>query len=178
MELSRRDALAALASAGIVVGGGVGALSRDRGGASADGEPDAERVLSTLTAVAGVVYPSAVGNVAEFVEAYAGERLRRRPDYREGATRAVANLDGYVVVHTDAEAFVDMDGDLREAVLRRMGADTADPDPDGTITERVRYYLVNELLFALYASPTGGDLVGTENPIGYPGGRTHGRSPE
>jgi hypothetical protein len=53
-----------------------------------------------------------------------------------------------------------------------MGADTADPDPDpdGTDAGRVRYYVVNELLYALYASPTGGELVGIENPRGYPGG--------
>jgi len=35
---------------------------------------------------------------------------------------------------------------------------------------RVRYYLVNDLLFALYSSPTGGKLVGIENPQGHPGG--------
>jgi hypothetical protein len=34
----------------------------------------------------------------------------------------------------------------------------------------VRYYVVNELLLALYASPTGGELVGIENPQGHPGG--------
>jgi hypothetical protein len=34
----------------------------------------------------------------------------------------------------------------------------------------VRYYVVNELLYALYTSPTGGELVGIENPQGHPGG--------
>jgi hypothetical protein len=51
-----------------------------------------------------------------------------------------------------------------------MGADTVDPDPDGGDVARVRYYVVNELLFALYASPTGAELLGLENPQGHPGG--------
>jgi len=51
-----------------------------------------------------------------------------------------------------------------------MSVDTADPVPDGDDVERVRYYVVNELLFALYSSPTGGELVGLENPRGNPGG--------
>jgi len=46
----------------------------------------------------------------------------------------------------------------------------ADENPDGTAAERVRFFVVNELLLALYASPTGGELVGIENPQGYAGG--------
>jgi len=65
-------------------------------------------------------------------------------------------------------------GDLsvadRDSLLREVGADTAPPDPDGTNAERVRFYVVNELLYALYTSPTGGELVGIENPQGHPGG--------
>ena len=60
--------------------------------------------------------------------------------------------------------------ETRDRLLRGIGVETADPVPDGTLTERVRFYLVNDLLFAFYASPTGGRLVGIENPIGHPGG--------
>ena len=38
------------------------------------------------------------------------------------------------------------------------------------MSDRVRFFVVNELLFALYSSPTGGSLVGIENPVGHPGG--------
>ena len=58
----------------------------------------------------------------------------------------------------------------RDSLLREVGADTAEEDPAGTTAERVRYYVVNDLLMALYASPTGGELVGIENPQGHPGG--------
>jgi len=52
-----------------------------------------------------------------------------------------------------------------------MTVDTAGPDPDGVAGERIRYYLVNELLYAFYASPTGAGLVGLENPRPIPAGR-------
>jgi hypothetical protein len=55
-------------------------------------------------------------------------------------------------------------------VLREMAVDTAEPRREGEPRETVRYYVVNELLLALYSSPTGGELVGIENPQGYAGG--------
>jgi hypothetical protein len=55
-------------------------------------------------------------------------------------------------------------------VPSEMGLSITDPRPAGTDRERVRYYLVDELLYALYASPTGGRLLGIENPPGHPGG--------
>jgi hypothetical protein len=67
-------------------------------------------------------------------------------------------------------AFADLDSAVRDRLLRDLGVETADPDPDGPISERVRYFVVNDLLFAFYSSPTGGRLVGIENPIGHPGG--------
>jgi hypothetical protein len=60
-----------------------------------------------------------------------------------------------------------------------MNADTLEPDPRGSDEQRVRYFVVNELLFALYASPTGGELVGIENPQGHPGGiQSYQRGPD
>jgi len=166
MDLTRRDALAALSSAGIVVGGGAAVLSRDEGPA----ERPPERVTAALVAVADVVYPSAVSNVPEFVETYAGERWQARPDYRAGVEDAVTELDRFAGQYVDADRYADLETDRRAAVLDRANVDVREPDPDGLPAERVRYYVVNDLLFALYASPTGGRLVGIENPQGYPGG--------
>jgi hypothetical protein len=47
---------------------------------------------------------------------------------------------------------------------------SGDSVPDGTAIERVNYHLVDELLFAFYASPRGGEMVGNTNPRGWPGG--------
>jgi len=191
MELTRRDALAAL-SAGGVVGAGVVALgSRDdtgetasdappegRNAEDASGASDApgssvaldDHVRETLVAVARVVYPSAVTGVETFVTAYlrgkAGEAA-----YVSGAAETVERLDD-ASESWHGGRFVDLDPETRATALREIGADTADPDPGGSPAERVRYYLCNELLYALYASPTGGELVGIENPQGHPGGLT------
>jgi hypothetical protein len=179
MELTRRDAVAALAALG--AGGGAVGLYRDRqegsGGPASDaadgqGEvadlPDDRRVRDVAVAIAEVVYPSEVTGVREFVASFLDGRLDRS-DHGTGIRKAVATLDGRARDWHD-RGVVELDPGTREQLLREVGADTAEEDPDGTTAERVRYYLVNELLLALYASPTGGELVGIENPQGHPGG--------
>jgi hypothetical protein len=170
MELTRRDALAALASAGVVGGGGAAVLARDRRESTdASGGTTADRLLDALVATASVVYPSEVSGIAEFVETYSLGRLGTRPEYRSGVLDAVSDLDDHALTWYD-EGYTSLDRSVRERLLREMGVHTADEDPDGTTAERIRFYVVNELLFALYASPAGGRLVGIENPQGHPGG--------
>ena len=180
MEFTRRDALGALAGAGILGGGSVAVLARDGFAEEAGKDPDgsgrfgdltaeSEAVLAAMVATATVVYPSAVANVRAFVESYGATKLAERPAFAAAAAETLTALDGESRISFDA-AFVDLAPGDREVVLGRVGADTAEPDPDGTAAERVRYYFVNETLFALYTSPTGGRLVGLENPQGHPGG--------
>jgi len=176
MELTRRDALAALAASGVAVGTGavlggdaddVRDINPFAGGSAPEASP--EDRTDSLLAVAGVVYPSELSGVEAFVRTYAVGRTEDRPDYREGMVEALSTLDEYARTWHDAE-FRELDAETRESVLDQMGVDTADPDPEGGDGQRVRYYLVNELLYALYSSPTGGKLVGIENPQGHPGG--------
>ena len=173
MEITRRDALAALASVGVVGGGGVAALARERREASERGTagraPGRSPVLDALVATAEVVYPRAVSGIPEFVEAYSLGRFEGRPDYRAGVRDAVDELDEHARAWHD-EPYAALDRTTREDLLRSMGVDSADEDPEGTTAERVRFYAVNELLLALYSSPAGGRLVGIENPQGHPGG--------
>lgn len=173
MELSRRDALAALSAAGITVGGGAVLLADDGGEREAGREESApplgEDGFETLTAAAEVLYPEEVTGVDEFVERFVRGRAADQPDHADGIADAVAYLDDYTQAWFD-ERFADLDPESRAQALRRMNADTVDPDPGGSDEQRVRYFVVNELLFALYASPTGGKLVGIENPQGHPGG--------
>lgn len=185
MQLSRRDALAALAAGGVAIGAGATAVSdgtgdagsgRDgttgEGGADASGEPTgalADHERKTLVAVARVVYPSGVTSIETFVETYADGRTSDRPAYVSGVSEAVRRLDA-LGEEWHGDRFVDLDPGAREQLLREIGVDTAEPAPDGSPAERIRHYLVNELLFALYSSPTGGELVGIENPQGHPGG--------
>lgn len=195
MELTRRDALAALSAAGATVGGGVLAArfdpprADDRAGAGSGG-PDGDGggadtdagvsvstdLLDLLDAVAAVVYPDAVENRRAFVDSYVVGRVADRPAYREGLREAAGQLDAVARDWHDAP-YADLDADTRDRLLRDLGVETADPDPEGPISDRIRFYLVNDLLFAFYSSPTGGRLVGIENPIGHPGGVESYRRP-
>lgn len=170
-ELTRRDALAALAATGAAAGVGAmtwTALDDDRG------PTDAQR--ATILAVAETVYPDAVENVDAFVEAFVAGRIRDRPEHAAGVRDAVAALDEYAR-HFEDRPFRELSPAARDDVLRDFGVDAADPDPAGQPRERVRYYLVNDLLYALFTSPTGSELVGLENPQGHPGGLASYRRP-
>ncbi|SFG43212.1 Gluconate 2-dehydrogenase subunit 3 [Halopelagius inordinatus] len=182
MELTRRDVVAALAASGI--GSVAGCSQSSNGGGGGDGEDPADETpisshdVATLVAVADVVYPSDAENVREFVENYSGRRVRADDEYARGVADAVRTLDDYVGNWHD-ESFSALSAADRSNALDRMSVDVADPDPDGVPRERVRYYLVNELLFAFYSTPTGAGLAGLENPPGHPGGRrSYRRGPE
>jgi hypothetical protein len=169
-ELTRRDALAALGAAG-VGGVAIGALTPgDDGGDQGDtDQPLGRQEVATVQAVARIVYPSEVSGVEAFVERYVLGRARDRPERARGVADAVAALDEYARDWYDT-GFLDLDTGQREEALEDMGVPVADPDPEGSAVERVRFHLVNELLYALYTTPTGAELVGLENPQGYPGG--------
>ncbi|MFC6784635.1 gluconate 2-dehydrogenase subunit 3 family protein [Halobaculum halobium] len=178
MDLSRRDALAALSAAGVgaLAGCEAPAASDDDGmtdeeAASENPDDDAvgDHELSTLIAVAHVVYPSEVDGIAEFVRTYTGGRVDGDDAYARGVAEAVATLDDYTEGLYDAQ-YVDLGGTDRAEALDVMSVDVVDPDPAGTAPQRVRHFLVNELLYALYTSPTGASLAGLENPPGHPGG--------
>jgi hypothetical protein len=161
MKLSRRDALYALAGVGIAAGG-TGAFVTTR-------EDRFDDALSVLVAVAEVVYPSEIEGIPAFVETYSLGRIENRKEYREEISEATAAIDENARFWYDTE-YEKLDRATRDEVLHEMGVHLAEPAPKGTTAERVRYYVVNELLYALYTTPTGGRLAGTENPIGYPGG--------
>ncbi|WP_423996180.1 gluconate 2-dehydrogenase subunit 3 family protein [Halorubrum trapanicum] len=180
MELTRRDAAAALAAIGATGGVALGvrrATDEGSGGQGGDdaapawdgeGTPGDEAVRTAMTAVARTVYPDAVSGVDAFVEAFLDGRLDGST-HGEGIRAAVAEAESAARSWYDAPV-ADLPPADRDALLRELGADVAEENPDGTTAERVRYYVVNELLLALYSSPTGGELVGIENPQGHAGG--------
>jgi hypothetical protein len=179
MELTRRDATAALAALGVAGGVTVGAHRvRHPDGKDAretGGDPDDDRVRSALIAVAEVVYPDAVSGIEGFVGAFLEGRLDRGA-HADGVRTAVTELDE-LARSWHGGRIEALSVESREQLLREVGADRAEEDPDGTTAERVRYYVVNELLLALYTSPKGGELVGIENPQGHPGGAESYRQP-
>lgn len=165
-ELSRRDAMAALSAAGVAAGVGVIAMSTQEEEAQV---AFSDEDIRTLTALAEVLYPTAVTGIPTFVERYATGRAATRPDHAAAVKEALNELDQYAQEWKDGR-FRNLSPDTRSALLDAMGLDHAAPDPAGPDAARLRYYLVNELLFALYTTPTGAELVGLENPQGFPGG--------
>ncbi|TQQ81239.1 gluconate 2-dehydrogenase subunit 3 family protein [Halonotius terrestris] len=174
MELTRRDAVSALTALGasVAVAGcsdaAPTAQQPDRD-ADVDADVDADTELrETMVAAAEVVYPDEVTGIDTFVNTFLDSRLA-------GDRHAASVADAVAAVNDRAKSWYDdrfaaLDADTRDSVLREMGADTAEPHRDGSTAEEVRYYVVNELLLALYSSPTGGELVGIENPQGHAGG--------
>ncbi|SMO33967.1 gluconate 2-dehydrogenase subunit 3 family protein [Halorubrum cibi] len=187
MELTRRDAAAALAAVGATGGVALGVRRAGDGSASGadgavgDGEsgeelPDDGAVREAMAAIATTVYPEAVSGVDAFVDGFLDGRLDGSA-HGEGIRAAVAELESTARSWYDAPV-AELSVADRDELLRGLGADTAEENPHGTTAERVRYYVVNELLLALYASPTGGELVGIENPQGYAGGaESYARGP-
>lgn len=191
MELTRRDALVAAAGTGVSVGGVALSIAHSEPGREVSGSASAadagrkkeadEELLGTFVAVARAIYPDRVEGIGEFVRTYVAEQFGadgEKVEFRRTATRETAReLDELAATRHDASV-VDLDPGTVSTLLREVGADVAEPDPSGTFAQRLRLYVVNELHYALYTSPTGGKLVGIENPIGHPGGaRSYKRGP-
>lgn len=168
-ELTRRDALEALTAIG-AASYALSALTWNALENESDEQPGlTPHERETLIAVAETVYPDEVTGIPDFLERYVVGRAREDPDRIEGIASAIDILDDQA---TDwfGETYAELDSERRDEALRQSGAEIADPDPEGITPERIRFYLVNELLYALYTTPTGGELVGIENPQGHPGG--------
>jgi len=168
MRLTRRDALKALATGTIA---GLGSVTVSELATRLDGQSPEQRLdrsdIGTAEAVADVVYPSEVTVSADFIEGY----YSPMPDELQAeAVRAIRDLNA-ASKEEFGTAFADVESsEVRDDMLRALGVSRAQPNPDGTVPERVRYFLVNGLLYALFTVPKGAELFGIDNPKGYPGG--------
>jgi hypothetical protein len=177
MELTRRDALVALAGGTSITGvsGGLNEILNER--RPPGGHLDDDRI-EQLIAITAPIYPSSITVSRGFIETFIIGRTEGREEYRKGIVEALDTVE-QASQQQYTRALTSLSESKVEMLLRNVGADTAYPVPDGTVPERIRYYLINELLYALYATPVGGQLVGYENPDGYPGGTlAYQRGPE
>lgn len=176
MELTRRDATIALAAVGISsLAIGTHQFRGDQASDSSMTDAEKETIHSTLIAIADVVYPTTVTGIPTFVATYLDGRLSH-VEHPQEMIATVNELNSLAMTWHD-NTVPELSRGTREQLLRETGAAAAAENPTGTTAERIRYFVVNELLFALYASPTGGELVGIENPIGHPGGIQSYQSP-
>lgn len=167
MELTRRDALEALAVGGLASGGSlVAAEGIDRTDLSRPDSSLSGGDFSTLEAVADVIYPSRVEVTTEYIETYVSSF---DDDRKESVSRAVRDLNDLTRSRYGA-AFHELSPSTRDAALRSLGVNRAKSRESGKAVERIRYHLVNSLLYALFTTPRGSELVGIRNPVGHPGG--------
>lgn len=166
MELTRRDILcSALAGGSATVVGASDPLAA-LSGRSERSAALSDEAVRTLVAVAEVIYPSEVTDIATFVTEYA----RGLSDPKKRAvTAAVEDLRSQTRSVTNT-AFAELPAGERDGVLRTLGVARAVSRPGGTVPERIRYHVVNQLLYGLYTTPKGSGLVGVRNPVGHPGG--------
>ena len=170
MNLQRRDLL--LGAAGAFGGLGLQAVlaGNDDAVAAATESELTDGELATLVSLALVVYPSEVSVDPGFVDAY----FWTLPDERVATASTLADaLDSHARAAYGAR-FDALGAGEAATLLGDLGVDAATPNPRGVLAERIRYHLVNGLLYALFTSPRGGELFGIEHPIGH-GGGYHGR---
>lgn len=173
MRLTRRDALVAMG--GLAAGAGVSAADVT---AEETAAVATEERADTATAVAEVVYPSAVEVEREFVETFLFERPEPRPSHFDGLASAIDELERFARAQFGGPV-TSLSPHRRRRVLDEMGVYTVHASPDGSTAERVRHFLVNDLLYALFTHPKGGELIGVPNPPGWAGGNElYQRGPE
>jgi hypothetical protein len=126
--------------------------------------------------VANAVYPSDVSVDESFVESRVFGRPEPIPGHFDELRAAVEAVDDYAAARF-GRRLVDLPPARRRAALSAMGVTKVHPTDDGTTAERVRFYLLNDLLYAFFTSPISSELTGIENPPGYPGGREAYRRP-
>lgn len=164
MKLTRRDALFALAGG---IGVGVGSAELDENFSATSTEDSLTKAeIDQLVAIAEVVYPSEVTEYTTFVENYATGLPEER---QRSIAETLSELNAYTRRNRSAP-LTELSPDTREGVLQAIGTGRVGSDPVGSFPERVRYFIVNQLLYGLFRSPKGGQLVGISNPVGYPGG--------
>lgn len=170
LRLTRRDALTAVAASGTLAGISLAVSEAADEADSQQGDSAlSDTDIATAEAVATVVYPTAVDVTTAFIETY----LRRLSTDRKAAlSDTVEALNAHTQSSYGASFHEIDDRSKRDAVLRSLGVNRARSVSTGSVQERVRYHLVNSLLYALFTTPKGSRLVGVENPTGYPGGST------
>jgi hypothetical protein len=175
--LTRRDAIGALSAAGVTAAAGCSSLLENSGASDEGADPTAadDHELRTMRALAGVLYPADIEITDDFFQTYLYSRIADEDAYETELRAAVETLDGLAESRHGA-VFRTLDTAHRESTVTETDVRSGASEPDGTDTQRLNYHLVDELLFACYASPTGGGLVGNENPRGWPGG--FGYAPE
>lgn len=125
--------------------------------------------IDVMTALAEAVYPSTVSVESSFIESRVFGRIGPEPDHFVNLLSAIEAVDNHARARFGG-GVPEISESHRRKLLQSMGVTSVHPTADGTTAEQIRYYVVNDLLYVLFTSPVGGELMGIDNPPGYPGG--------
>lgn len=162
MRLTRRRALLGLVGASSVGGLGVYELL----GRTTNDGPLSDAGMDGLLTVADIVHPAAPEEVEPVISAYVGRLNQTRT---RGLVTTLSELDSRSRRHFGA-SFGALSRAQGERLLTTLGVNRVQSRPGGTLAERVRYHLVNSVLYALLIRPAGTELYDIGNPVGFPGG--------
>ena len=130
-------------------------------------DPTPESInAAQLATVATTLYPSDIADPEPIVNSY----ITSLPDSRiDAIATTIADLDTLATQHF-GRSLDSLSTREVDALLRTIGAHRAQPVATGSVSERVRYHLINGLLISLFSQPAGSTLIDIGNPRGYPGG--------
>lgn len=162
MKLTRRHAI--LAAAGVSAAG-LGTYELAAADEVSDG-PFTQRERAMLVTVAEAVYPWELAAAADVLVPY----FTRLDDRRTAATRRTLAEFDRLAQSAFGVPLETLSAEEGRTLLRTLGSDRIQSSPTGTLAERVRFHLVNSILFALMTHPSGTAPFDIDNPVGYPGG--------
>jgi hypothetical protein len=161
--------LGALGGAAVAAGAyGYGTGSREAEQLS-DSHPASRAHVEAATAVADAIYPQSVAVDESFVENAVFRRVEPTPGHFDALVETIEAVERHASARFGASV-TGLSPGTRRQVLQSMNVTAVHAMPDGTTAERVRFYLLNDLLYALFTSPRSRPLTGIENPPGHPGG--------
>lgn len=120
----------------------------------------------TVLAVADVVFPSDTRPLEPVVTGYVD---RLNDDRTRALVATLADLDR-TAYDRFGVPFRSLSRADRERLFGALGVPRVQPQRRGTLPARIRFHLVNSVLFAILTHPNGTAPLGIDNPVGYPGG--------
>lgn len=163
MTPSRRGVLA-----GVVSGSTLGALAVSGLAEFRAPEIDhlSDRDLEVLLAIADAIHPTEPTRFRSPLVRY----LEEKSDQRRGELQYTRIEFDQLAVRRTGAGFVSMNARQARLFLHTIGVSRVQSQRKGTLVERIRFHLLNTVLYVTMTDPAGTAIFDISNPIGYPGG--------
>jgi len=163
MKRTRRRTFLGLVGASSVLGLGAYELT---GGTRSTDEDIPPHVVEGMLTVADAVYPGDPEPFRSILRRYVDRLGESRLG---GLLETLAELD-QISSRYSGSLFRSLSGAEATRLFERLGVNRVQSRRAGTLSERVRFHLVNSVLYAILTDPAGTERFDVGNPAGYPGG--------